>query len=156
MPVWADPDYVVRAVTATITAPNPAPTTVSRAGIPATGYPASGPSTAIKLLAGSTAATTSPVLDRGTYRGSSALVIANIGGATPTETIDIQGSVDNINFYNAAYALVATPNTVAVAQITVTTTATTTYLLVTDQAWRYLRVVTATITNEQTWVTYYQ
>ena len=130
-------------------------TTVSASGQPATGARASGPSTAVPMLVSTTAATTSPVVDRGGYRGPAALVIANIGGATPTETIDIQGSVDNVNWYNVAYALVATPNTVAVAQITVTTTATTTYLLPTDQAWRYLRVVTATITNETTWVTFY-
>ena len=156
MPVWVDPDYAVREVAATITPPTAEPTAVSPDGIPASGHPGSRPDTAVVLLNGTTAATTSPVLDRGAYRGPAALVIANIGGATPTETIDIQGSVDNVNFYNAAYALVATPNTIAVAQITVTTTATTTYLLVTDQAWRFLRVVTATITNEQTWVTYYQ
>lgn len=156
MPVWVDPDYAEKAVTATITAPEPAMTVVSAAGIPASGHPGSSPSTRIPLLVGTTVATTSPVLDRGSYRGPAALVIANIGGSTPTETIDIQVSCDNVNFYNGAYALVATPNTVAVAQITVTTTATTTYLLVTDQAWRFLRVTTGTITNEQTWVTYYQ
>ena len=156
MPVWVDPDYATRAVTATITAPTAEPTTVSASGIPASGHPGSRPSTAVQLLGGTTVAVTSPVLDRGAYRGPAALVIENIGGATPTETIDIQGSVDNVNFYNAAYALVATPNTVAVAQIVVTTTATTTYLLLTDQAWRFLRVTTGTITNEQTWVTYYQ
>jgi len=156
MTVWIDPDYAVRAVTATITAPTASPTTVSDVGIPASGHPGSRPATAVVLLGGTTVATTSPVLDRAAYRGPAALVIANIGGATPTETIDIPVSCDNVNFYNGAYALVATPNTVAVAQITVTTTATTTYLLLTDQAWRYLRVVTATITNEQTWVTYYQ
>jgi hypothetical protein len=130
-------------------------TSVSQSGQPATGAKASGPATAVPMLVSTTAATTSPVVDRGGYRGPAALVIANIAGATPSETIDIQGSVDNVNWYNAAYALVATPNTVAVAQITVTTTATTTYLLLTDQAWRYLRVVTATITNETTWVTFY-
>ena len=150
MPVWVDPDVPASSVNATIVAPVP----TRRAAI--TGTAGSGPSTAIPLLVGTTVATTSPVLDRGSYRGPAALVIVNVGGATPTETIDIQGSVDNINWYNVAYALVATPNTVAVAQITVTTTATTTYLLPTDQAWRYLRVVTATITNETTTVTYYQ
>jgi hypothetical protein len=45
---------------------------------------------------------------------------------------------------------------VAVAQIAVTATATTTYLLPTDQAWRYLRVVTSTVTTETYSVTYYQ
>jgi hypothetical protein len=154
MPVWIDPVYGTRPVE--ITTPTAEVTTVSEEGIQASGAPGSAPATRLVMLNGTTVATTSVVLDRGSYRGPAALVIANIGGSTPTETIDIQGSVDNINFYNCAYALVATPNTVAVAQITVTTTATTTYLLVTDQAWRFLRVVTGTITNEQTWVTYYQ
>ena len=150
MPVWVDPDSPASSVNATIVA------SVPKLRTAITGTAGSGPSTTIPLLVGTTVATTSPVLDRGSYRGPAALVIVNVGGATPTETIDIQGSVDNINYYNVAYALVATPNTVAVAQITVTTTATTTYLLPTDQAWRYLRVVTATITNETTTVTYYQ
>ena len=150
MPVWVDPDSPASSVNATIVASAPKLRTAI------TGTVGSGPSTAIPLLVGTTVAVTSPVLDRGSYRGPAALVIVNVGGATPTETIDIQGSVDNINYYNVAYALVATPNTVAVAQITVTTTATTTYLLPTDQAWRYLRVTTGTITNETTTVTYYQ
>jgi len=156
MPVWTDPDYATRPVAATVTAPVPTLTKVSRSGVPATGHPGSKPSTRIPLFEAATAAGTSPVLDRGAYRGVAALVIANVGGATPTVNVDIQGSVDNVNFYNAAYALVATPNTVAVAQIAITTTATTTYLLVTDQAWRFLRVVTSTVLNETYSVTYYQ
>ena len=155
MPVWTEPD-VVRTVAATVTAPIPTLTKVSAAGVPATGHPGARPSTAIPLFVAAAAAGTSAVIDRGAYRGPAALVVTNVGGGSPTVNVDIQGSVDNINFYNAAYALVATPNTVAVAQITVTTSATTTYLLLTDQAWRFLRVTTGTITNEQTWVTYYQ
>lgn len=156
MPVWVDPDYAVSAVTATITAPTAAPTKVSASGTPASGSPYSRPSTAIDLFLAATAAGTSIVLDRGGYRGPAALVIANVGTGSPTVNVDIQGSVDNINFYNAAYALVATPNTVAVAQIAITATATTTYLLPTDQAWRYLRVVTSTVVTETYSVTYFQ
>jgi hypothetical protein len=154
MPVWIDPVYGTRPVE--ITTPTAEVTTVSEEGIPASGAPGSAPATRLVMLNGTTAAITSVVLDRGSYRGPAALVVQNIAGGTPAETLDIQGSVDNINFYNAAYALVATPNTVAVAQISITTSATTTYLLVTDQAWRFLRVVIAGVTNEQTWVTYYQ
>lgn len=156
MPVWVDPDHATKAVTATVVAPVPVPTTVSQSGQPATGARASGPSTAIPMLVAAIAAATSPVLDRGSYRGPAALVISNVAGGSPTVSVDIQGSVDNVNFYNCAYALVATPNTVAVAQIAITATATTTYLLPTDQAWRYLRVVTSTVNNETYSVTYYQ
>lgn len=156
MPVWTDPDYATKAVTATITAPTAAVTRVSAQGGPATGTPDSGPSTAIRLIVAATAAITSPVVDRGSYRGPAALVIANVGTGSPAVSVDIQGSVDNINFYNCAYALVATPNTVAVAQIAITATATTTYLLPTDQAWRYLRVVTSAVTTETVSATYFQ
>jgi hypothetical protein len=156
MPVWTDPDYATKAVTATITAASPALTKVTTQGGPATGTVDSGPSTAIKLIVSAIAAITSPVVDRGAYRGPAALVIANVGTGSPTAAIDIQGSVDNVNWYNVAYALVATPNTVAVAQLTITATATTTYLLLTDQAWRYLRVVTSAVTTETVSVTYYQ
>lgn len=136
--------------------PTPALTKVSRSGQPATGALASGPPTAKVMLNGTTAAVTSPVIDRGGYHGPAALVVRNIAGGTPTETLDIQGSVDNVNFYNVGYSLVATPTTVVVTQITITSSTTTTYLLANAQAWRYLRVVTATITNQQTFVTYYQ
>lgn len=156
MPVWVDPDYATRSVSSTPVALVPAVTKVSATGVPASGHPFSAPSTALPLFTAATAAGTSPVLDRGAYKGPAALVIANVGGATPTVNVDIQGSADNVNFYNAGYALVATPNTVAVAQIAITTTATTTYLLITDQAWRFLRVVTSTVLNETYSVTYYQ
>lgn len=156
MPVWVDPVLSTKAVTATITAATPALTTESASGIPATGHPSSRPSTAIALFTNAIAAGVSAVLDRGAYRGPAALVVTNVGGGSPTVNVDIEASCDNINFYNVAYALVATPNTVAVAQIAVTTTATTTYLLVTDQAWRFLRVTTSTVNNETYSITYFQ
>ena len=131
-------------------------TSVSDSGLPASGAATTPPITATRLLVATTAAVTSPVVDRGGYRGLAALVIANIGTGAPTELVDIQGSVDNVNFYNIAYALVATPNTATVAQITITATATTTYLLLPDHAWRYLRVVISAVTTQTTWVTYYQ
>ena len=155
MPVWTDPD-VKAAVTATVTDPVPAVTVVSAAGVPATNHPGARPTTRIPLLVAATAAATSVVIDRGSYRGPAALVIENVAGATPTVNVDIKGSVDNVNVYNVAYALVATPNTVAVAQIAITTTATTTYLLITDQAWRFLHVVTSTVLNETYSIAYYQ
>lgn len=157
MPVWIDPDTTLaQPVAATVTAPVPALTVVSAAGVPATGHPGAKPSTRIKLFVAATAAATSAVIDRGAYRGPAALVIENVGTGSPTVSVDIQGSVDNVNFHNIAYALVATPNTVAVAQIAITSTATTTYLLLTDQAWRYLQVAASSVTTETFTVTYYQ
>lgn len=90
---------------------------------------------------------TTNTLDRGEYRGPAAIVLTSTVGATPTVTVDIKGSVDGTNFYNVAYSLVATPETVAVAAITVTSAATTTYLLRPTHAWRYLKVVFSANTN---------
>ena len=157
MPVQAPDATYVQAVSLT-NAPiqTAALTKVSASGNPASGALASGPATAIPLLVASTAAETSRVIDRAGYRGPAALVVANVAGGTPAVTLNIQGSVDNVNFYNVGYALVATPNTVAVAAIAITSSAITTYLLVADQAWRYIRVATSAVTNETTTVTYYQ
>ncbi|MCI0344978.1 MAG: hypothetical protein L0221_05955, partial [Chloroflexi bacterium] len=55
--------------------------------------------------------------------------------------------VDGTNFYKIPYALVATPETVAVADITVTAAVTTTYLLRPDHAWRFLKLNYSANTN---------
>lgn len=86
-------------------------------------------------------------LDRGSQRGPGAVVVTSTIGATPTVTVNIQGSVDGTNFYNIPYALVATPATFVVTAITITTATTTTYLLQVDQAWRYLKLVYSANTN---------
>ena len=148
MAVFVDPDYGPKAVTtAAVASPAIALPTTQRAASAAVSIP---------LFVGATVAGNSPVLDRGTYRGPAALVIANVGTGSPAVTINLMGSVDNVNFFNLAYGLVATPNTVAVAALAITATATTTYLLVTDQAWRYLRVDATAVTTETWTVTYYQ
>ena len=85
--------------------------------------------------------------DRGLLRGGAALVVTSAVGATPTVKLDIQGSVDGTNWFNVGYALVATPETVAVAQITITTAVTTTYLLRPNHPWRYLKTVYSANTN---------
>lgn len=90
---------------------------------------------------------TADTLDRGSHRGPAAVVLTSAIGATPTVTVQILGSVDGTNFYKVPYALVATPETVAVADITVTTAVTTTYLLRPDHAWRFLKVNRAANTN---------
>jgi hypothetical protein len=76
-----------------------------------------------------------------------AIVITSAIGATPTVTVNIQGSVDGTNFYNIPYALVATPETLTVAAITITTAVTTTYLLRPNHAWRYVKLVYSANTN---------
>jgi hypothetical protein len=92
-------------------------------------------------------ADTTNTLDRGDHHGPAAVVLTSAIGATPTVTVQILGSVDGVNFFKIAYALVATPETVAVADITVTTAVTTTYLLRPDHAWRFLKLNYAANTN---------
>lgn len=88
------------------------------------------------------------IADRGlTQSRPGALVVTSTVGATPTVTLNIQGSVDGTNWYNVPYALVATPSTFVVTALTITTATTTTYLLQGGQAWRYLKTVASANTN---------
>jgi hypothetical protein len=79
--------------------------------------------------------------------GGGAIVITTTVGATPTVTVNIQGSVDGTDFYNIPYALVATPETLSIAAITITTAVTTTYLLRPNHVWRYVKLVYSANTN---------
>jgi hypothetical protein len=90
---------------------------------------------------------TTDTLLRENTNGPAAVVLTSTVGSTPTVTVNIQGSVNGTSFYNVAYSLVATPETVAVAAITVTTAVTTTYLLRPDHAWRFLKLVYSANTN---------
>lgn len=86
--------------------------------------------------------------DRGSHSGlPGAVVVTSTVGATPTVTVNIQGSVDGTNFYNIPYSLVATPETLTVSAITITTATTTTYLLRPDHAWRFLKLAYSANTN---------
>jgi hypothetical protein len=87
------------------------------------------------------------VWDRGAKRGPAAVVITSTVGATPTVTVNIQGSVDGSNFYNVPYALNATPETLTIAAITITTATTVTYQLRASHAWRFLKLVYSANTN---------
>jgi hypothetical protein len=84
---------------------------------------------------------------RGSRAGSGAVVITSAIGATPTVTVNIQGSVDGTQFFNVPYALVATPATFVIAAITITTAVTTSYLLQPNQPWRYLKLAYSANTN---------
>lgn len=87
------------------------------------------------------------VLDRGGSQRAAALVITTAVGGTPTVTVNIQGSVDGVVFYNVPYALVATPSTFVVTAIVITSATSTTYLLQSGQAWRILKIVLSLNTN---------
>lgn len=89
------------------------------------------------------------VAARGRTTGPGAVVISTVVGASPTVTVDIQGTIDGTNWFNIPYALVATPNTFVVTSITITTTVTTAYLLQTDQAWSAMRLNLSANTNVQ-------
>ena len=78
---------------------------------------------------------------------SGAIVITSAIGATPTVTVNIQGSANGTHWFNIPYALVATPSTFVVAAITITTAVTTTYLLQAGQPWQFVKLVLSANTN---------
>ena len=76
-----------------------------------------------------------------------ALVITSAIGATPTVTVNIQGSVDGVSFFNIPYSLQATPRTFVTTAITITTAVTATYFLQELVPWRFLKLVYSANTN---------
>lgn len=98
---------------------------------------------------------TTDTADRGFARGGGAVVITSTIGATPTVTVNIQGSVDGTTFFNIPYALVGTPRTFVLTAITITTATTNTYLLQESVGWRYLKVARSANTNVTLTTTYY-
>jgi len=87
------------------------------------------------------------VADRGQRYGPALLTIVSTIGATPSVTVDIQCSVDNADWFNVGYALPATPTTLVVASLTITTAVTGRYILPPDQPWRYCRLLLSANTN---------
>lgn len=76
-----------------------------------------------------------------------ALVITSAIGATPTVTVNIQGSVDGTNFFNIPYALAASARTFVTTAITITTAVTSTYFLQELVPWNYIKLVYSANTN---------
>lgn len=76
-----------------------------------------------------------------------AVVITSTIGATPTVTVNIQGSVDGVAWFNVPYSLVATPRTFVITALTITTAVTTTYLLQELVFYRYLKLALSANTN---------
>ena len=96
----------------------------------------------------------SDVLDRGSSTGGGAVVITSTIGTAPcTATVNIQGSADGINWFNIPYALVATPRTFVLTELTITTSTAVTYLLQELVFWRYMRVAHGTSSNISTTLT---
>lgn len=84
---------------------------------------------------------------RGPRWTGGALVITSTIGATPTVTVNIQGSADGTAWFNVPYSLVATPRTFVLTAITITTAVTTTYLLQEQVFWQYLKLALTANTN---------
>jgi hypothetical protein len=103
-----------------------------------------------RLCTAEVLATASAVASRGSSsdtQSPGAVVITSTIGATPTVTVNIQGSADGVAFFNIPYALVATPSTFVITAITITTAVTTTYLLQANQPWQFVRIVGSANTN---------
>lgn len=85
------------------------------------------------------------VADRGSDRGPGMVqIITTVGTAL---TVAIEGSNDGTNFFPIPYATLAAPATPVVTTFNITTATTTRMFLVTDFAWRYLRLNYSANTN---------
>lgn len=90
---------------------------------------------------------TTNTVDRGTLRRAGLLTIVSTIGGGPTVTVNILGSADGVTFFNIPYALAATPETITVAAITITTATTGHYVLRGDHPWRFLKLNYSANTN---------
>lgn len=95
------------------------------------------------------------IIDRGVIRSGGLLQIVSTIGATPTVTLAVLGSMDGTNFWNVPYALAATPETVAVAALVITTAVTGFYILREGHPWRYLKTNATANTNVTLTTTYF-
>jgi hypothetical protein len=95
----------------------------------------------------------SDIYDRGHQDGGGGLVLTSVISTAPVTTkVDIEGSFDGANWFNTSYATMAAPQTLAVAQLTVTTAVSTNYKIpasyeVNGIAWRFLRLKFSSSTN---------
>ncbi len=88
------------------------------------------------------------VCDRGGDVGQPAVLdIVSTVGATPTVTVDVQGSIDGANWWNVAYALNSPIQALAVAALVITTATTNRLFLPSDAPWRFLRLNLSSNTN---------
>lgn len=115
--------------------------------VPAVPFFADGGGGSVVLCNGLTGNVDSDIAFRGPRQSGGGLVITSTIGATPTVTVNIQGSVAGVNWFNVPYALVATPRTFVLTPLTITTAVTTTYLLQELVFWQYLKIVLSANTN---------
>jgi hypothetical protein len=73
--------------------------------------------------------------------------IVSTVGATPTVTVDVQGSMDGASWFNIAYAPNSPIAALAIAALVITTAVTNRLFLPVDQAWRFLRCNYSANTN---------
>lgn len=84
----------------------------------------------------------------GSYEEPAAIVITSTIGATPTVTVNIQGSIDGTNWFNVPYAVQGTwTGTYVTTAITITTATTLSYLLQANWAYRLVKLVYSANTN---------
>jgi hypothetical protein len=88
------------------------------------------------------------VLNRGdAIKGGAVIITSAVGEGATTVDVDVQGSFDQVNWFNVPYALVATPRTFVITTLTITTAVSTTYLLEELVPYRFLRLYCSTSTN---------
>lgn len=76
------------------------------------------------------------------------LRIVSTIGATPTVTVNIVGSADNVTFWNIPYSpLAAAPGDWSIAPIVITTAVTGLYVLMPGRGWSFLKLVMTLNTN---------
>ena len=88
--------------------------------------------------------------------GPGAIVVSSTAGTTVT--VNIQGSVDNLTWFNVPYALIATPTTFVTTALVITTTVTTIYLIsapVQPTPYAYLKLVLSANTGMTLTAAYY-
>jgi hypothetical protein len=81
-------------------------------------------------------------------QNTGAVVITSTIGATPTVTVNIQGSVDGVNYFNIPYAVQGTfTGTYVVSAIVITTATTQAYMLQANWPWQFVQIVASANTN---------
>jgi hypothetical protein len=90
---------------------------------------------------------TTNVLDRGETTGPATVTIVTTVGATPTVTMQLEGSLDNSAWNPLSSADSATPTTFSTATFVITTATTTVRIVNPASTWRYLRLTLSATTN---------
>jgi len=90
---------------------------------------------------------TTNVLDRGETTGPAVVTIVTTVGATPTVTMQLEGSLDNSAWNPLSSADSATPTVFSTATFAITTATTTIRIVNPASAWRYLRLTLSATTN---------